>query len=333
MPRLRHVVFALASAACLSACGPSISTHRVDLAPRGSTTADQVQTLYRRPERAHRVIAYVKASGGGIFGDHYGSLRKQAAALGGDALILTGSGTEGSGVVNSAVVAGRRYEMERAQAFTTGMVSVWTEPDPAARRDAPVPQGALAAMQMPASPATLELPGLRRAARLDVFGGMPLQVSETTVRQRYGTPDHVDGTPEKGLTAIGYLRKPDYLDARVISSAFFFSHDSLTAGSYLIAYGSGDDCLREFDRLGERLDAVYPLFERQARAVTASPSARSGAAFCAAKARGRASARQEWRDPATGGRIVMALPPDADMPMIVVEYQTAAWRARLTDDK
>ena len=67
------------------------SVQRLDQSVRPATAPDSVTVLLERPQRPHTVIATIAAMGESAF-DSYGDLRRallaDAAALGGDAVVL-----------------------------------------------------------------------------------------------------------------------------------------------------------------------------------------------------------------------------------------------------
>jgi len=67
------------------------SVQHLDQAVRPATSPDSVTVLLERPQRPHTVIATITAMGESVF-DSYGDLRRallaDAAALGGDAVVL-----------------------------------------------------------------------------------------------------------------------------------------------------------------------------------------------------------------------------------------------------
>src|SRR3990172_6591817 len=79
----------------LAAACTSADVLRVNPAPRPARAPDSVEVLFQRPSRAFRVIAYVAAANRTVFGVNsqklVNRLRKEAAKLGGDAIVFLGA--------------------------------------------------------------------------------------------------------------------------------------------------------------------------------------------------------------------------------------------------
>jgi hypothetical protein len=93
--------FAVLLAVLLMGCFQTSVIPYLAAAPRPERSADEVQVLYARPSQPYEVLGVVELSSGLLMSDgrFEAKFRKEAAKLGGDAVVIVGSSIDAQGLV------------------------------------------------------------------------------------------------------------------------------------------------------------------------------------------------------------------------------------------
>jgi hypothetical protein len=139
-----------------------------------------------------------------------------------------------------------------------------------------------------------------------------------------GTPA-LERREAEGVMAMTY---PDQVVGHDVVAMFFVHpRHGLVRGGYLAPVNGAGDCamvLRAFDNAVSRR---YPELQTQERTVGSV-----GSDACVAAQSGRGGYMKLWTDPANGARIMLAILPGADGPMLTYTTPEAdAWERRKND--